>query len=99
MNSTTDELRAVVSSGLFGGGASGDSLSASSDDIVLELKLPVPVKELAAVTDALCKIHGKNTLFMRQVGQMLQLYKSRAASPPNASDQAQPPDQNQPSNT
>jgi len=56
----------------------------SADDIVLELKLPVPVKELAAVTDALCKIHGKNTLFMRQVGPMLQLYKPRAASPPNA---------------
>ena len=55
----------------------------SADDIVLELKLPVPVKELAAVTDALCKIHGKNTLFMRQVGPMLQLYKPRAASPPN----------------
>lgn len=56
----------------------------SEDDIVMELKLPVPVKELAAVTDALCKIHGKNTLFMRQVGPMLQLYKPRAASPPNA---------------
>jgi len=55
----------------------------SADDIVLELKLPVPVKELAAVTDALCKIHGKDRLFMRQVGPMLQLYKPRAASPPN----------------
>lgn len=66
-------------SGMAGLGAA----HGSADDIVLELKLPVPVKELAAVTDALCKIHGKNTLFMRQVGPMLQLYKRRAASPPN----------------
>jgi len=83
MNTQQDTSEPLPASDLFGGGASGDSLSASPDDIVLELKLPVPVKELAAVTDALCKIHGKNTLFMRQVGQMLQLYKSRAASPPN----------------
>lgn len=41
----------------------------------MEVKLPVPVKELAAVTKALCKIHGKQTLFMRQVGMMLQIYK------------------------
>ena len=54
-----------------------------SDEIVLELKLPVPVKELAADTDALCKIHGKNTLFMRQVGTMLQIHKPRATNPPN----------------
>lgn len=67
-------------SGMAGLGAA----HGSADDIVLELKLPVPVKELAAVTDALCKIHGKNTLFMRQVGPMLQLYKRRAASPPNS---------------
>ena len=66
-------------SGMAGLGAA----HGSADDIVLELKLPVPVKELAAVTDALCKIHGKNTLFMRQVGPMLQLYKPRSASPPN----------------
>ena len=52
-----------------------------SDEIVLELKLPVPVKELAADTDALCKIHGKNTLFMRQVGMMLQIHKPRATMP------------------
>lgn len=69
-------------SGMAGLGAA----HGSADDIVLELKLPVPVKELAAVTDALCKIHGKNTLFMRQVGPMLQLYKRRAASPPNDTD-------------
>lgn len=50
----------------------------TADDIVLELKLPVPVKELAAVTDALCKIHGKNTLFMRQVGPMLQIFKPQS---------------------
>ncbi len=53
----------------------------SEDDIVTELKLPVPVKELAAVTDALCKTHGKGNLFMRQVGPMLQLYKPRKANP------------------
>ena len=50
-------------------------------DIVLELKLPVPVKELASITDALCKIHGKGSLFMRQVGSMLQIYKPAAKMP------------------
>jgi hypothetical protein len=50
-------------------------------DIVLELKLPVPVKELAAITDALCKIHGKGSLIMRQVGSMLQIYKPAAKMP------------------
>lgn len=67
-------------------GLAGQSLGVAhdlEDDIVLELKLPVLVKELVVVTDALCKIHGKNVLFMRQVGPMLQLYKQRAASPPN----------------
>ena len=49
----------------------------SADEIVLEIKLPVPVTELVAITDALCKIHGDNALFMRQVGQMLQFYKLR----------------------
>ena len=44
-------------------------------DTVMEIKLPVPVKELAAISDALCKIHGKGRLFMRQVGTMLQIYK------------------------
>jgi hypothetical protein len=48
----------------------------------MELKLPVPVKALAAVTDALCKIHGKKSLFMRQVGQVLQIYKPAETSPP-----------------
>lgn len=43
--------------------------------VVLEIKLPVPVQELAAISDALGKIHGKGKLFMRQVGPMLQIVK------------------------
>ena len=52
-----------------------------SETIVLELKLPVPVKELVAVTNSLTKIHGKDTLFMRQVGTLLQIYKPQKQSP------------------
>ena len=55
--------------------------AAACDEVVIELKLPVPVKELAAITDALCGIHGKHSLFMRQVGPMLQIYKAQKASP------------------
>ena len=83
MNTRQTAFEPLPASDLFGSGALGDSLSASSDDIVLALKLPVPVKELAAVAGALSEIHGKNTLFMRQVGPMLQFSKPRTASPPN----------------
>ena len=67
-------------------GLAGQSLGAapcSADDIVLEIKLPAPVKELAAIADALGRINGKDKLFMRQVGPMLQILNPRAASPPN----------------
>ena len=63
----------------------------ASDDIVLEIKLPVAVKDLAAIAEALGKIHGKNVLFMRQVGQMLQLYKTeRPAHNPKSSNNPNP---------
>ena len=52
-------------------------------DIVLAIMLPIPVKALAAITDSLGSIHGKDKLFMRQVGPMLQIFKPRAATPPN----------------
>jgi hypothetical protein len=50
-----------------------------TDEIVLELKLPVRLNELAAVTRALEQIHGKNVLSMRQVGSMLQFCKTSTA--------------------
>ena len=42
--------------------------------ILLEIKLPVQVREFSAVTDAICAIHGKE-VFTRQVGPNLQLFK------------------------
>jgi len=63
----------------------------SADDIVLEIKLPVPVKVLAKISDALGRIHGKDKLFMRQVGQMIQLYKPRLENPTNAPHDPQTP--------
>ena len=50
-------------------------INEETDRIVLEIKLPVPVKELATISDALGRIHGKDKLFMRQVGPMLQIFK------------------------
>jgi hypothetical protein len=46
-----------------------------TERIILEIKLPVPVKELAAVVDALAKLHGRGNVYMREAGPMLQLYK------------------------
>ena len=51
-----------------------------SDHIIIELKLPVPTKELDAVIGAIGKIHGEETLFLRQVGMMLQIHKQRASA-------------------
>lgn len=53
-----------------------------ADDIVLQILLPVGVQELAAVAEALGKIHGKDTIRMRQVGAMLQLFKPRLERTP-----------------
>jgi hypothetical protein len=55
--------------------------SCSAEDIVLEVRLPIRLKELAAITQALEQIHGKNVLSMRQVGSMLQFCKPRPVSP------------------
>ena len=48
-----------------------------ADDIVLSIKLPIPLKELGEISDAISRSHGK--LFMRQVGPMLEIFKERAA--------------------
>lgn len=45
-----------------------------TEEIVLELKLPVPVKELVIIAEVLAKIH--DGLLMRQVGPMLQFFKT-----------------------
>ena len=45
------------------------------EKIVLRLVLPVGVSELAAVSDGIGKLHGKDTVFMRQVGPYLELFK------------------------
>jgi len=42
--------------------------------VLLEIKRPVPVAELAAITDALIQLHGKD-LLMRQEGSYLQICK------------------------
>lgn len=47
----------------------------ATEVVVLEIKLPVPVTELAVISDALGRIHGKGKLFFRQVGPMLQIFK------------------------
>lgn len=46
----------------------------SSMTIVLEIKLPVGVQELAAIVDGLVGLHLGKTLLMRQEGPMLQIY-------------------------
>jgi hypothetical protein len=46
-----------------------------TERIILEIKLPVPVKELAAVAEAMTKLHGRGNVYMREAGPMLQLYK------------------------
>lgn len=47
----------------------------TTEHIILEIKLPVPVRELAAISRAITEIHGKD-VFMRQAGTHLQLYKT-----------------------
>lgn len=42
--------------------------------IVLEIKLPVAVSVLAAISDALIECHPDKALIMRQEGLMLQIY-------------------------
>ncbi len=51
------------------------------DEIILEVQLPVPVKTLAVVVDALVKLPGCEKLFMRQVGERLQIYKPAVPQP------------------
>jgi hypothetical protein len=46
-----------------------------TERIILEIKLPVPVSELAAVADALSKLHGRGNVVMRQAGDVLQFVK------------------------
>jgi hypothetical protein len=50
-------------------------------EIVLEIKLPVPLKELAAIARALEQTHGKHVLRWRQAGEVLQIYKPNPKSP------------------
>jgi hypothetical protein len=57
-------------------------------EIVLEVKLPVRLKELEAVVCALEQIHGKHVLWLRQAGEVLQIYKPSPVSP-NPQDLAQ----------
>jgi hypothetical protein len=47
--------------------------------ILLEIKRPVPIAELAAITDALTRLHGP-ALLMRQSGPYLQIFKPRPAT-------------------
>jgi hypothetical protein len=54
----------------------------SADCIVLEIKLPVSIKDLVAIVDALNQIHS-NTLLMRYFGPMLQLYEPRQTTKTN----------------
>lgn len=50
-------------------------MSNRTEKIVLEIKLPVGVQELAAIGDALAKIHGDD-LLIRQSGPLLQIFKN-----------------------
>jgi hypothetical protein len=52
------------------------SVMPETERILLEIKLPVPVKELAAVAEAMTKLHGRGNVYMREAGPMLQLYKT-----------------------
>jgi len=44
--------------------------------VLLEIKRPVPVAELAAISEALTRLHGKG-LLMRQEGPYLQICKPK----------------------
>lgn len=44
--------------------------------VLLEIKRPVPVVELAAISEALTRLHGKG-LLMRQEGPYLQICKPK----------------------
>jgi hypothetical protein len=57
-------------------------------EIVLEVKLPVRLKELAAIARALEQTHGKHVLWMRQDGAMLQFCKPHPVSPNNEKNEA-----------
>jgi hypothetical protein len=54
-----------------------------TDEVVLELKLPIRLPKLAAAVRTLEQIHGKNLLRWRQVGEALQIYKPSQDSPNN----------------
>lgn len=56
----------------------------SMETVVLELKLPVPIKTLVSISGELGKIHGKDTLFMRQVGPNLQFFKTVKTEVPSS---------------
>jgi len=56
----------------------------TTEHIIIEIKLPVPVRELAAISRGITEIHGKD-VFLRQLGTHLQLYKrSRDESDPGS---------------
>jgi hypothetical protein len=50
-----------------------------TDEIVLEVKLPVRLPELAAIVRALEQTHGKHVLRWRQAGEVLQIYKPKVS--------------------
>jgi hypothetical protein len=54
-----------------------------TDEVVLELKLPIHLPKLAAAVRTLEQIHGKHALWMRQAGEVLQIYKPSPVSPNN----------------
>jgi hypothetical protein len=49
-------------------------------EIVLEVRLPIRLKELAAIARALEQTHGKHVLWMRQDGAMLQFCKPQSTT-------------------
>jgi hypothetical protein len=54
-----------------------------TDEVVLELKLPIHLPKLAAAVRALEQTHGKHVLRWRQDGAMLQFCKPHPVSPNN----------------